>query len=248
MSKAIICNTNIKLISKYLTLKNRIFFVLIFFLPLLISINSNAQEGFSVGLKGGIGYSRYYFLGNKKYYIDQNYVQVIQKGLVINYRDDKNFGMQLQIMQTQKAFEENISKTYKQRVMLDCIEFPILSSYKFGKKKSGLVLTAGLHFSKAFGATISSTGQSMPGDTSIIRYENLAYNKVDYGLQGGLGYQFTFWRNILHIEAMYSQGLNNIFDRDYTATYRSLNQSLFINLIYKICLSNNKKAKVTLKN
>jgi len=223
-------------------LNNHFFLILAICFTLFINSKANAQEGFSVGLKGGAGFSQYYFVLNNNS-IDQNFVLVIQKGFLINYRDEKNFGMQLEIMQTQKAFEENISKTYKQRVVLDYLEFPLLSSYKIGKGKSGLVLTAGFHVSHASKATHFITGHEMAGDTSVIQYSNFVYNTWDYGLNGGFGYQFKFGRNIIHIEALYSQGFNNLFDRDYTATYRSLNQSLYLNLVYKFCLTNNVKIK-----
>jgi hypothetical protein len=224
---------------RFAKFKNPVFYLLILYFSVFITIEADAQEGFSVGIKAGTGYSQYFFLKR----VEQNFVPVFQKGLVISHRDEKNFGVQFEIMQTQKAWEEQISNTFKKKIVINYYEFPILSSYKFGKGKSGLLITAGLHISFATKADSTSTGQQLPSDTTLITYSPLNYSKWDYGLGGGLGYQFVAGRSIFLLEVMYSQGLQNFFKRNYIGIIRSLNQNLYLNLSYKFSLARKKKIK-----
>ena len=225
---------------KYLELAISRVFILVILILVVNKSELKSQEGFSLGLKAGAGYSQFFFQKP----VNQIFTLVFQKGAVISYRDEKNFGIQLEIMQTQKAWEEDISKTFKKRVAIDYYEFPILSTYKFGKKGSGLTITGGLHISYAFGTDSSTTGQMAPGDTSIVPYSPFVYNKWDYGLQGGAGYQFMFGRNIVQLELMFSQSLQNFFDRNYKTIRTSLNQNLYFNLVYKFSLAGRKKQNV----
>jgi hypothetical protein len=197
------------------------------------SINSYAQQGFSFGIKAGTGFSQYYFVN----YVEQDFVQVYQGGLVVSHLNDKNLGLHFEILQSQKAWQEKFSETYKKRVIIDYLEFPVISVIKVGKK-SGLTINAGLHFSFPLKIDSMETGEPSPADTSrLINYSGIDVSGFDYGLNGGLGYQFCFGRNIIELQVMYSQGLQNIFERNYLSLYRSLNQNLYVNLIYKISLA-----------
>ena len=218
-----------------MSIKNLAWLILTFFcLSSLVEIN--AQQGFSIGIKAGTGFSQYYF----QKYIEQDFVQVFQGGLVISHLDKKNLGLHFEIIQTQKAWQEKFSETFKKRVVVDYIELPILSVIKLGKKKSGITINAGLHFSIPYKIDSLIIGDAMSADSSLINYGQAAYKKFDYGLNGGLGYQLCFGRNIFELQLMYSQGLQNIFERNYLTIYRSLNQNLTLNLIYKVSLAKKK--------
>jgi hypothetical protein len=196
-----------------------------------------AQEGFSIGIKAGPGFSQFFF----QRYVEQNFVQVFQKGIIVSHRDSKNFGVQLEVLQTQKAFEEIISESVTQTVSIDYWESMLLSTYKFGKRKSGIVLYAGMHFSNAIDADTSRIMPFSAPDTSFISYFPFKYSNWDYGIGGGLGYQLCIGRSILQLDIIYSQGLRNLFDRKFSGIYRSLNQRLFLNLGYKFSLARTNK-------
>jgi hypothetical protein len=213
---------------------------MLIFITTLVYNNIVSQESISIGIKGGIGYSQYFF----QKYIEQKFVQVFQKGIVIGHRDNKNFGIQLEILSTQKAWEEEIGTSFTKRVVIDYIEFPLLSSYKIGRKRSSLIILAGLHFASALNVDSLNMGQLMEGDSTIVPYQPFDYNKTDYGINGGIAYQCTLGRNIIQLEVMYSQSMQNLFGRDYTRIYRSLNQGLYVNLVYKISLAGKPKLKI----
>jgi hypothetical protein len=212
----------------------------------MIQNNINSQEGISLGIKGGFGYSQYFFQypTQNQLNLDFNYIKVIQKGIVLGYRDNKNWGTHLEIMLTQKAWEEEFPSSYKKRVTIEYLEFPILSSYKIGKKKSSLIIVAGMYLATGLNMDSVNSGQLMEGDSTIVPYQDFSYKKFDYGIKGGLAYQYMFGRNILQLEIMYSQGLQNLFGRDYFAIYRSLNQGLYANLVYKIAIRGKQNSKI----
>jgi hypothetical protein len=198
-----------------------------------------SQTGFSVGFKAGYGYSQYFF----RNFVEQNFVPVNQYGLVISQMNKKNFGIEIDMLYTQKAWEEKFISGYSKQVLINYLEFPFLSSYKLGKNKSGLLFYGGMHISYAL--SIDSLNQGIPAeaDSSIIQYAPFEYNKFNYGLTGGIGYQLNLGRNIFQLQLMYSQGLQNLFERDYSKIYRSLNQNLYLNFIYKVSLVKRKKEK-----
>jgi hypothetical protein len=203
-----------------------------------------SQEGFAFGIKAGLGYSQYFFQKP----VDQDFAQVFQKGLVISQRNEKNFGLTFEIMQTQKAWEEKIGQSYRKKIVSNYYEFPLLSTFWLGKGKSGVVFSAGMHIGFAMQADSSNSGQLMPGDSTIVPYFPLKYSKFDYGVGGGIAYQLKLNRSIFQLEVMYSQSLQNFFARDYTTIYRSLNQCLYVNLTYKVSVARKKEQKTVKKS
>jgi hypothetical protein len=216
-------------------MKEQKFIIILLFLILSLTSPIKSQEGISIGIKAGTGFSQYLFqiVGAN---VEQDFAQVYQGGFVFNQMNKKNLGIQLELLYNQKAWQENIGASYKKKFVIDYIEIPIHSIYKIGKKKSGIVISAGLHVSFALQADSSITGVEIPPDTTLIEYPPLQYSNWDYGLDGAVGYQFSIGRSLVLIQLMYSQGFRNMFERQYDSIYRSLNQSLYLNLIYKIHL------------
>jgi hypothetical protein len=209
----------------------------------LLHFNVKSQEGFAFGVKAGMGYSQYFFTKP----VDQNFAQVFQKGFVISQRNEKNFGLTFEIMQTQKGWEEKRGLLNRNKVIINYYEFPMLSTFCLGKGKSGVVISAGMHIGFAMKADSSNTGQHLSADTTILPPSPLKYSKFDYGVGGGIAYQFKLNRSIFQLEVMYSQSLQNFFARDYTSIYRSLNQCLYVNLTYKISVARKKEQKTVKK-
>ncbi len=194
-----------------------------------------SQAGTSLGIKAGAGLSRYFFIvAADQVPIYQNFVPVYQTGLIFNQLNKKNVGVQIELDYTQKAWEQTTGESGKYKVVIDNIEFPFLTHFRIGKKKSAWIINAGLHFTHAFNARVDSSGIT---NGSIIEYAALKYSKFDYGLDGGLGYEIGKDNGIFLIQIMYTQGMKNIIERDPNKVYRSLNQSVFMSCIYKIPLS-----------
>lgn len=214
-------------------------FVFVVFPPL------NAQEGASIGFKFGSGFSRYYFALDPGLNepINQDFAPVYEAGLVFSHQSGKAAGLQIELQYAQKAWQEKFDDGSKSNVLIHFIELPVLTHMRlpFKSGKSALIINFGFYGAYAFKETVELIGEV--SDSTLINYHDFKYNKVDYGLRGGVGFEKKIGRGSVQIQAMYSQGLQDIIGRDRLKVYRSLNQSLFVSAMYKIPLSRNKKGK-----
>jgi hypothetical protein len=213
------------------------FLILLFSITIIIfnQIFLFPQAGSSIGVKAGYGLSRYYFIvatPNKP--ITQNFVPVYQGGVSFSQINAKNCGIQVELNYVQKAWEETLGESGKYKAVFNNVELPFLSHFRIGRKNFAWIINMGMHVSYAFKSKIDSSG--VHSINSIINYQNLDYNAFDYGVDGGFGFEIGKDKGIFQIQVMYSQGMRNIIDRDPTKVYRSLNQNVFLSMIYKIPL------------
>ncbi len=240
------------MIGKFHLFKHYVWIVL---LVVLFCINTQhlcfSQSRSSIGIKAGTGFSRYFFLsppGTVRVEFSQSYVPVFQTGIVFSQINDNKKGinpsLQIELNYIQKAWEQIFNdQNIKYTVFMDNIELPLLTHFRFGKKKNSLMVNAGLHFSYAYNVKIDSMGTSIK--RTEIEYDSLEYHPFDYGLDAGIGYEFGRDNGVVVVQLMFSQGLKNYInraDQDPLVIYRSLNQSLFLSCIYKIPLRKKKQA------
>jgi hypothetical protein len=207
---------------------------------ILATMAIKAQKRASLGLKIGGGVSSYYFVTDINInpdFIDNDYMQVYEGGLVFNYLD-KNMGLQIGAQYSQKGWVENFQNGASAKVMLDCIEFPLLTQFRSNRyKKSGWLLLLG-----TYGNYVIQTSKTFNGepdytmDSLFIKYNELEYNTFEFGLKGGAGFEFGLGENSLQLQVLFTQGFVNFFDSDRTGVYRSLSQNLSVSAIYKFTL------------
>ena len=206
-----------------------------------ITSTSFAQKRASIGLKGGYGFSGYYFVTDGNIYadfIDVDFVPAYNTGIVFNYLS-KITGIQISMEYTQKGWIEKFKNGAASEVTIDYLEFPVLTQFRFGKKKSGWVVNFGLYG----GYVIKSRQKSDPmelvidqRDTMFINYRELKYNTFEYGIKAGGGYELGLGKNSLQLELMFTQGMLNLFEANRLGVYRSLSQGLTFSAIYKFTL------------
>lgn len=203
-------------------------------------MNTFAQKRATVGLKVGTGVSNYFFVTDINLnpdLIDANFIPINKAGLIFNYLD-KNAGIQFGAQYTQKGWVENFANGASAKVVLDCLEFPLLTQIRFRRyKKSGWLLLFGVYgnyFIKAK-ETMNST-PDYTQDIEFIKYNELLYNTFEYGIKGGGGFELGLGKNSLQLEIIFTQGFYNLFDSDREGVYRSLSQDLSVSLIYKFTL------------
>ena len=85
-------------------------------------LSIEAQNKTYLGIKGGGGFSRYYFAIYQNY-INQDFAPIYQGGLVLNLLNNKNLGVQIEALYTQKAWIENVSELNKIGVVIDNIQW-----------------------------------------------------------------------------------------------------------------------------
>lgn len=241
---------------KTFLLKIRFVSIIFTFLILIMANFTTAQERAYVGAKYGYGFSRYYFTTDRGLLdgmVEQEFVPINQYGVVFNHINEKNWGFQLEVLMTQKAWKEKIiDNVGNQDVYMtsktDYIEIPILSQYRLGNKNVGLVVNGGiyaafqLNFEIEKEGTIDSTRhlRYMLGDSVItfINYDNIGNNSFDYGFKGGLAFDLNVNIFNFQLQIMYTQSVQNFLDPKREEIYRSLHQGLMANVILKVRLFN----------
>lgn len=219
------------------------FQILIFFL-LFFPGKFYAQEGVYIGAKVGGGFSRYYFAVDPGIYkpLVIDIVPVYEAGIVFSHQNGKYMGLQIDLQYTQKAWQERFVGDTTEKVLIHYVEMPLLTTARlaFGKKKSALILSFGIYGAYAFASENESNTSSSPY-APLIDYSKSFKNSFDFGFKAGLGYEFLVNQSLLRFQLTFSQGLQDLFERNRVGIYRSLNQSLFASIIYKVPLF--KKAK-----
>jgi len=218
--------------------KFRVLFIILFFLSTVFGF---AQKRATLGIKGGYGFSSYFFVTDDNINTDRvtsDFMPVYNTGITFSYLD-KIMGIRLGAQYAQKGWKETFNNGSSAEVIFDYWEFPLLTNVRFGKnKKSGWVLILGV-----YGAFVIETNEitSEPEldysqDTRFIEYGELKYNNFEYGIKAGGGYELGIGKNSLQLEIMLTQGMANLFEADRLSLYRSLSQSLTINVIYNFTL------------
>jgi hypothetical protein len=215
--------------------------VVLYFIVLQSPAFSQARS--TIGIKAGGGFSRYYFIRADRQSIKQSFIPIIQYGLVFSQINQKNLGIQCEIIYIQKGWTQNFDNSLKSyAVKLDNIEVPFLTHFRIGKNKTSFLINMGLHFSYSYNASVDSAGVTT--DSLLVKYNNSSITPFDYGIDGGIGFEFGRDRGIFQVQLMFSQGLRNFIDRNKQnplVVARSLNQCLSLSCIYKIPLSRRKK-------
>ncbi|NJO89577.1 MAG: PorT family protein [Chloroflexia bacterium] len=163
---------------------------------------------------------------------------VYEGGLIFNYLD-RNTGIQIGVNYTQKGWIENFQNGASAKLMLDCIEIPLLTQIRFSRyKKSGWVLLFG-----TYANYIIKTNEPFFGgepdyttDIEFVKYNELLYNTFEFGIKGGGGFEFGLGKNSLQLQVLFTQSFVNLFDSDREGIYRSLSQSLTVSAVYKFTL------------
>jgi hypothetical protein len=198
-----------------------------------------------LGIKGGYGYNRYFFLKDVK----QSFLPVYNGGLLFQYLNSKKIGVQSSIDYAQQGWLEQSESGGLANFKMDFVRFDLLSLIKFSiKKENGLFIKFGPYVGYSTNSSFSTSGNT---DTLGFNYDSLAvnYKKTDYGIKLGLSYKIKIKSNSLQIEMLYTQGLFNIIDRNPSNFIQSINQNLSINLAYTFSIGKhaNKEAIIPKK-
>ena len=192
-----------------------------------------------IGIKGGYGYSRYFFQSE----ITQGFLPVYNGGVLFQYLNNKKLGIQTSIEFTQKGWDEITVDLGHAQYKMDFVQLDFLSLFKLNsKKENGLFLKFGPYLAYSFNAEFTESGNV---DTLTLNYDSLLtnYSKLDYGLRFGISYKLKLKNGSLQLELLYAQGLYHILERDPAGIFQSISQSLFINLAYTFTLGRRETKK-----
>ena len=116
---------------------------------------------------------------------------------------EKFFGIKLELNYAQRGF--NDKDGHRQ---FDYIELPFMSHITFGQKL--------FRFFIDLGPEVSYLIKDYPITSNSLQHSSTIKNKFDYGLVGGLGFEFNTKYGIYTVDARYNFGLNNIFGNSAT--------------------------------
>jgi hypothetical protein len=139
---------------------------------------------------------------------------------------EKYFGIKLELNYSQKGFKD----TYGHR-RLDYIELPFMTHITFGQQL--------FRFFIDLGPEIAYLIRDNNIQSNAQQHTLPAKNSFDYGIVGGLGFEFNTHTGIYTIDARYYFGLNNVMGNSASEYFKSsTNQNITLSLAYLFPLKN----------
>ncbi|PHX74512.1 MAG: porin [Chitinophagaceae bacterium] len=209
---------------------------------LFIMLSSYAQHGIELNLPDHdekkyyfgivLGYNTsHYNITHHPYFLDRDTVQTVNSknsgrihlGIMATYQLSKHLDFRfypLNLIFSEKKFGYSLrypneqSTTYeKQNVESIVMSFPLQVRLKSDRIKNFRVYTlAGMKYD----FDLASNSGARNSD-NIVKV-----NKTDYGIEGGVGFQFFFPYFILSPEIKFSYGLTNVHSRDEKLIYSNV--------------------------
>lgn len=203
----------------------------------LISAQTHYKAQISFGAHGGVDLSRVLFTPS----VTQQFLPGANAGLNFRYCEEKHFGFMVEANFEQRGWKDDFEgEPFSYQRTVNYIQIPFLSHIYFGKR-GRFFINLGPSISFKVGESTKSNFDynnvasipNFPVHTSQ-QYGYKTKAAVDYGIQGGLGGEFSInKKNAIFIEARYYFGLANLLSSKRTDHFRGSNQmTLSINLGY----------------
>jgi len=172
--------------------------------------NAQSSNRVRAGIKGGFNASTlYYDNANSN---DRKERYGFHVGVFAQIPAGEFFAIQPELLYTTKGASANynvLSFTGRNSFRLNYAELPVLATFKLG---NAVELQAGPYAAYLLNSDISSNGDL---GTGVARLNRDSFNKLDYGIAGGLN--IYFGKAFLGVR--YGQGLQRIADSDLARTF-----------------------------
>jgi len=161
-------------------------------------------------------------------------------GVGVRYIEEKYFGLQCELLLTRRGIKDRYDEypQYNFERQFTYVEFPAMAHVYFNiKKRSEVALDLGMKLGYYLSDETSHnlddtwTNEVCSATTHGYAHHDMAVSqKVDYGIQAGLGYEFKINRELsLQVQGRYYFGLGDIFPNTKADTFEtSSNQSIQI--------------------
>lgn len=212
---------------------------------------SSFQQEVAFGINGGMNFAEVSFLHNDKnsnsrYLGSLSMKEGVRFGVTGRYIAQKHFGVQMEVNYVQAGWQEKFRdetllnndvdvKGLKLSRELDYIEVPLLAHIYFGNKfryyfnvgpklmflTSMKELKSNLTYDETLSEIFRVNGMDDP------RIEEDPYcRKVDYGITGGVGFEYPIWKTRVTIEGRYSYGFEDLFRNTKKELYQRSNNQM----------------------
>ncbi len=198
---------------------------------LLSEVGAYAQTHYQsrvyLGAHGGVDFSRVTFTPS----VPQSFVIGGNAGLNFRYIEESHFGFIVELNWLQRGWKEDFDELpYKYSRTANFIQIPFLAHIYFGRRGK-FFINAGPSVSFFVGESTSSNfdyanaGSISDLDNHIkSQYDLPVKQKVDYGIEGGIGGEFSINpRNSIFLEARFYYGLGNMLKSGRTEPIRGSN-------------------------
>lgn len=188
----------------------------------IIALAARAQYTYDphiwVGARAGMTLSRMEFSPP----VDQRMAPGKAFGLSFRYSEEKLFGLLAELNVTQRGWREDFDEkndifSYDRHITY--LELPVMTHISFGSRKAKCFFNLGPSVSYMLSESIKANfdyenPRSEAGFPRNHRTDQLSMpvrNKMDYGIQAGVGGEFVMGRNSVFIEGRYYYGLGSIY-------------------------------------
>lgn len=191
-------------------------FVLVFALLSSVAFSQQFKPQAYLGINGGLLYSQVDFLPS----IKQNNFIKHNAGVTFRYISEKHVGLQVELNYKQKGWGEKLENNYFNR-QLDYVELPLLTHVYFGQKQRFFI-----NFGPQIAYLINDYVQ-----TDLLEVKDINHY-FDYGISGGLGFEWNTSNFSYLLEGRYGFGLGDIYNNGKGDDFsRSSNRNISINLV-----------------
>jgi len=179
------------------------------------------------GAHGGVDFSRVTFTPS----VPQSFVIGGNAGVNFRYIEENHFGFIVELNWVQRGWKEDFDeRPYSYERTANFIQLPFLAHIYFGRRGK-FFINAGPSVSLFVGESIKSNfdyhnaSNIADLDNHIkYQYDMPVKQKVDYGIEGGLGGEFSITpRHSLYLEARFYYGLGNLLKSGRTEPIRGSN-------------------------
>jgi len=217
-------------------MKKIVFIFSVWCIACLVGAQPKVPREFQFAAIGGANMSSYTLSPS----VTQNKSLGYVAGVGVRYIEEKYFGLQCELLLTRRGIKDryDLYPQYNFERQLTYIELPAMAHVYFNiKKRSEVALDLGLKL--GYFLMDSSSGNldlTFNNEVASMTAHGYAHHsldvdqKVDYGIQAGLGYEFKMSPSLsLQLQGRYYFGLGDIFPNTKADIYEtSSNQSIQI--------------------
>jgi hypothetical protein len=183
---------------------------------LSLAIKAQYPE-YGVGVRGGTTWS---FMMLNPSVAQPSMPLTFHTGAQFRMISERYFGIKVELNYAQRGFKD---KNGHRR--LDYVELPFMTHITFGQKL--------FRFFVDLGPEVSYVLQDNSIESNTPQHSTAIKNRFDYGLVGGLGFEFNTKYGIYTIDARYHFGLNNVFGNSAAEYFKSSTcQNITLSLAY----------------
>ena len=215
----------------------------------------NFEQEVDLGISGGADFSKISFLHNDRLRMgqigNQSFTPNYRMGVVCRYISQNHFGLQIETNYVKAGWKESYVDdsgswyvyNSESQMMEDVyglilsrdisyIEVPLLAHIYFGKRKVRFFVNLGpvVNFIVGYG-DLKTGGKNENMSHVVLKSDDPRisddYQKVGYGVNGGLGLNFILGKMHMIIEGRYMYGFSDLYDNNKADVFQRSNNQLF---------------------